>query len=623
MAASAMLSEVATGGRGQFNVRAVRYGVNTYEYRDRSGNQKQGQTFMVTFVSKDPECYLQGQVQGNVNDAHTKFAAQQTWTLSSIAFARKDKKWVGAPVKSIINLVQTSKKEILKGSPEEKELALTTLPPATLAEISALKEIRFVDFMGIIRSVSETRPGGGKGVRDVVLLDGSKKEGSDLLASPSLTVWGQELCEKLEGDMVGRVVCVYNAKAFVAGDELKLNTTDQTQFEFPEDIPEFRPPRLQNLIERSAAILTEADGAGVDTLTTSFVPSGFVPIDTEGLADHTVCAWAAKGLEDPTNSGLLQVCCVVVDLPNDKPVTKDGTRLFFPTMVRDHTGSVQMAITEAAALAMAPECANKDEFLAAWENKSLQLVPVNLRFCRRTRTVGNTMPESDGGPRVYTELIAAAATPTDLTSPPSPATKDVLGYLRSTGRTAGPVVPALLENVHNCTMNGLAVKHANGEIIPVNKVLVLVKGRKGKKSSVVPTEGNGRRMLTKDVISPYWDEEKATDEKKKRTFDVISYCLDVNQSLYKIDSQHALISVVQVTKKVGAADDGTDEISLIADAVYPVNKADVKAQMAAWVAYVDHAVAPGDEPIEGTPRKCRKLEHHPSESLFPKEVGGA
>ena len=108
-----------------------------------------------------------------------------------------------------------------------------------------------------------------------------------------------------------------------------------------------------------------------------------------------------------------------------------------------------------------------------------------------------------------------------------------------------------------------------------------------------------------------------------RTFDVISYCLDVNQSLYKIDSQHALISVVQVTKKVGAADDGTDEISLIADAVYPVNKADVKAQMAAWVAYVDHAVAPGDEPIEGTPRKCRKLEHHPSESLFPKEVGGA
>ena len=81
---------------------------------------------------------------------------------------------------------------------------------------------------------------------------------------------------------------------------------------------------------------------------------------------------------------------------------------------------------------------NKEEFIAAWENKSLQFVPTNLRFCRRTRTVGNTMPESDGGPRVYAELIAAAATPTDLTSPPSPATKDVLGYLRSTGRAAGP-----------------------------------------------------------------------------------------------------------------------------------------------------------------------------------------
>ena len=212
-------------------------------------------------------------------------------------------------------------------------------------------------------------------MRDVVLLNGTCGG-----TRASLTVWGAELCVKLEGDLVRRVLAVYNMKAFFSGDEVKLNTTDQTQFEFPEEIAEFRPPRLQTMIDNSVAILTEADGAGVETLTTSFVPSGFVPIYTKGLADHTVCAWAAKGLEDPTNSGLLQVCCVVVDLPNDKPVTKDGTRLFFPTMVRDHTGSVQMAITEAAALAMAPECANKDEFLAAWEDKSLQLVPVNLRF---------------------------------------------------------------------------------------------------------------------------------------------------------------------------------------------------------------------------------------------------
>ena len=619
-----MLSEIASGGRGSFDVRGVRFGVHTYEYRDRAGINKQGNTFVVTFVGTDPECYIQGQIQSNPHEAHTKFAAQQTWTLSTIAFARKDKKWVGAPVKSIINLMGTTKKEIAKDSPEEKALALTTLPPATLAEISALKEIRFCDFIGIIRNVSDTRPGGGKGVRDVVLLDGSRKEGSDLLASPSLTVWGQDLCEKLEGDMVGRVLAVYNAKAFVAGDELKLNTTDQTQFEFPEDIPEFRPPRLQTMINNAQSILAEADGSGVETLTTTFVPSGFVPIDTEGLADHTVCAWAAKGLEDPSNSGLLQVCCAIADLPNDKPVTKDGTRLFFPTMVRDHTGSVQMAITEAAALAMAPECANKEEFIAAWENKSLQFVPSNVRFCRRTRTVGNSMPETDGGPRVYTELIAAAATPTDLTVAPTLAAKDVLGFLRSTGRTAGPVVPAFLENVHNCTMNGLAIKNGNDEIFPVNKVLVLVKGQKGKKSTVAPTEGDGRRMLTKDVISPFWDEEKIAEQKKLRTFDVISYCLEDNTVLYKIDSQHALISVVQVTKKVGAAEDGTDEIALIADAVYPVNKADVASQMSAWGTYVVQAVPPGEEPEEGTPRKCRKLEHHPSDSLFPHTpTGGA
>ena len=158
-----MLSEIASGGRGSFDVRGVRFGVHTYEYRDRAGINKQGNTFVVTFVGTDPECYIQGQIQSNPHEAHTKFAAQQTWTLSTIAFARKDKKWVGAPVKSIINLMGTTKKEIAKDSPEEKALALTTLPPATLAEISALKEIRFCDFIGIIRNVPDTRPGEGKG----------------------------------------------------------------------------------------------------------------------------------------------------------------------------------------------------------------------------------------------------------------------------------------------------------------------------------------------------------------------------------------------------------------------------------------------------------------------------
>ena len=61
------------------------------------------------------------------------------------------------------------------------------------------------------------------------------------------------------------------------------------------------------MIDNAQSISAKAAGAGVETLTATFVPSGFVPIDTEGLADHTVCAWAAKGLEDPGNSGLLQV----------------------------------------------------------------------------------------------------------------------------------------------------------------------------------------------------------------------------------------------------------------------------------------------------------------------------
>ena len=273
------LSELGAAGRATFHVRTVRPYVNEFEWKTRTGTTKKGKNFNVTIVGQDPEEYALAVVStpSGIQGALSKYVEGHAWEISRVQMAKKDQTYIGAPIKRVVNLVGTTQKTILKASPEEKALALSTFPPATCADISAVTESRFVDICGIIRSVSDTRPGGGRSVRDVVLVDGTKKAGSELLASPSLTVWSLPLCRKFDGDMKAKIIAVYNAKATRVGGELKLYTTDQTQIEFPADNPHFRPARLQHMLDNADVILSQADDAGVENLTATWVPSDSGP----------------------------------------------------------------------------------------------------------------------------------------------------------------------------------------------------------------------------------------------------------------------------------------------------------------------------------------------------------
>ena len=493
-------------------------------------------------------------------------------------------------------------------------MALTTLPPATCADIAALMESRFVDFCGIIRSVSDTRPGGGRTVRDVVLVDGTKTPGSELLASPSLTVWTLAHCRKFDGDTRGKIIAVYNAKATLVNNELKLHTTDQSQIEFPTEIPNFDNARLQRMIENADEILGKADEAGVENLTATWVPrETAAPVDASGLADHSVCALAAAGLTSETESSLLQMVLANVDIPVERPLTKDGKRVFFPSVVRDMTGAVPMTFTEEAAFGLAQDIQTKDEFMEAWENNTLVFPPANIRFVRRVRKLDKDSKDPDTEARTFTELLAAAACPTDLTLHPTDASRDVFGYLRSTGRTTGAVLPALLKNVHTCPINGLCVRmDSEPALLPVCKILVLVKGRRGTKSKLDTMEGGIRRVVTADVVCPYSADEAVAAEGDKCCYNVIAHCTEENMLTYKIDGQTVLLSVTQATKN-RAAEGEELKMNLIVDAVYPVLVGDVRSQSAAWKAYIElgkHTDLPETE----TPRKCRKLEQLPSDT---------
>ena len=81
---------------------------------------------------------------------------------------------------------------------------------------------------------------------------------------------------------------------------------------------------------------------------------------------------------------------------------------------------------------------------------------------------------------------------------------------------------------------------------------------------------------------------------------------------YKIDGQTALLSVTKATSN-RAAEGEELKMNLIVDAVYPVLIGDVPNQSRAWKAYIELGKHM-DLPETGTPRKCRKLDVHPSDS---------
>ena len=104
--------------RRSFDVRGVRYGVNTYEFRDMGGDQKEGLSLMVTYVTREA---LVDQMQGQAWEQAPASIMQnqekrfiECFVENNLEFARKDRKAICARGRSISNRMELSKRVIGK-----------------------------------------------------------------------------------------------------------------------------------------------------------------------------------------------------------------------------------------------------------------------------------------------------------------------------------------------------------------------------------------------------------------------------------------------------------------------------------------------------------------------------
>ena len=84
--------------------------------------------------------------------------------------------------------------------------------------------------------------------------------------------------------------------------------------------------------------------------------------------------------------------------------------------------------------------------MEAWENNTLAFPPANIRFVRRVRTLDKDSKDPDTPARTFTELLAAAACPTDLNLHPTDAWGE---FLRSVGDTVSETGQAIKRQVQS------------------------------------------------------------------------------------------------------------------------------------------------------------------------------
>ena len=165
---------------------------NEYTYT-WNGENRQGKRQEYVLVSTDSDIYGIGCIvrkgtgasaETTFNKATQKFQVGSIWRLTKVVFVKDKAAYVGAPVKDVIDLVQTKCAAVLQST---VSMPPQPTPAEDLVTILDIVVPQRVDVTCIVRSIEKERTGktaeGQRRIVDVTLLDGSEKEGKKVSTS--------------------------------------------------------------------------------------------------------------------------------------------------------------------------------------------------------------------------------------------------------------------------------------------------------------------------------------------------------------------------------------------------------------------------------------------------------
>ncbi len=374
--ALSMLNRASVKIGGKWDVYIFRSFEDKYEYNWK-GKTRQGVNFVCTLVAADdPRQYCQAQYKKTSQNgtkyeqALNKFKHGTRFIMSKVGFVEDAKAaYVSCPLKQVVDLSNTTMETCMGGA----DSAVQPAPESTIAASSNLGTNQFFDVTALIQEVQETRQHENNRSSFVVRIhDGSLDNDTQKVKAMPLRVFFDTTRPNTRSQSAEYPVSAESFKAFV---EEHLETKTAVSFfcisGAQDDNGRFSFRTTKN------TILVKGVGAKAEQLSSDAALHGLQIEDTvafelqaaRGQRDwstepgtETICKLLATFGRNATgvpelddNETIWQLNSVEIIEPSQgqKVRSNDGSRLWFSITLRDLSGTINLYITEKAALKLA------------------------------------------------------------------------------------------------------------------------------------------------------------------------------------------------------------------------------------------------------------------------------
>ena len=526
--------------------------IERYQYNDKKTKKpKNGASFRALLVClRNPEKYVTAELSmrsDNIDPlekALEKFKEGLCWRMNGIRLKSVvQQEYMHTSVKLIVDM-GTTKFNPLMNLPLADVKHLTPQPSMSVAHCKSLGSAQRFDIIALVLQLSDPRPGGAnREVRTVTLIDGTKSKDTDKLVEMKISIFSDTDTSPQKSKLLQLLT--------------EVNGTDRSvaffavQCKISQDGPDFLSSKEFFALESKGpkAEQLKADqpklalmGQETRETITSFSP-GERKDYTQEQGIQVFVAHLSE-LQLPTHvigdTTIWSIHWCQVTMPDfniESITTKDGTRLWFQTTIRDLTGILtRVWMNEESALALS-ELKEKDQFIKAWKEGDMVFPIMSaIKIVRTVREASDdsqtTASQSNESKKLFVNYQIVEAVDQPLGEAPSQATLPLVAMLKQSAHDTDSIVPAALHQIEASPVYALEVTYdaePKPIVLPCQQVLALIRS---KEKSKVEMLGMGCKVTTADVQCVLCSDDPHHAEKK---YKVSSVCTMETLAAYRLD----------------------------------------------------------------------------------------
>jgi hypothetical protein len=552
---------------GSWDIGMFKPEIHEWIYTEKKTSQKKkGAAFRGLLVSlSNPSHYARGEIfmrsekKEPLEQAKKKLTENKCFRMSAVHFQNNcAQEYLHTPQKFVVDLSSTRLDPLLSTG---EGRVIQAQPSLTLSEINELQQNQRFDVIALVEQVGDPRPTQNNRVRrQIQIIDQSAPDSK--VQETKWTFFSDTVPSEKDSatiDILRQVAGTTEPLAFfgLAGKKCKQGfSIENSQDFFVVKATGDRASKLTEIAKKlhetpaqERVVLETAIGSGRNytdetgketfckMLTSMASKTNIRSIDEEDTL------WQLNWAEIAWPEGSESDLC-----------TKDGSRLFFLTDIRDITGMwPRVRVNEASALELA-QVSSKEEFLAQ-HAAGKQTFPVTatvkiLREVVKQKDAGGGGSHSAQEEREYINFTVVNALDQPLQERPTQATLNLLPLMPHVEHDSACILPSALHMVKACSHYAFQVRalcgaHTPPLMIPCQKIISLVKSTK---PSTTQPLGTGFKVVTRDIEDMLGDDLKDSPSTTIPKFVLSSTCTLENLTNYKLDpprggTQSALITI--------------------------------------------------------------------------------